>query len=294
LTDLKSILLRALKLNGPMTAIQMSKLKPQNSKGEVLTYQPNQKRKVFLLRSYMNVHKMLKSHENKSGFWKVLKGRNNDADIWVDIDLRKRQIKPNESESRIANLAHELAVADVYCALFPHRYSDGKPLLEYWDRDRGNDVHQTVKYDARLKLFGRDMFVEVERGNHPVLTPAQAEKAGKSYYEDSVNYKIDRYLKHFRDSGYQPFTVLFTIEDWRMGTYDPEGTEELFEKYAALLGQFSSHHTEKITFLLARHRDVVGDKDHTPGEIHNEVMGDPFGQVWLDPTRNAYVSIKDF
>src|SRR6476661_312563 len=163
LTDLKSILLRALKLNGPMTAIQMSKLKPQNGKGEILTYQPNQKRKVFLLRSYMNVHKMLKSHENKSGFWKVLKGRNNDADIWVDIDLRKRQIKPNESESRIANLAHELAVADVYCALFPHRYSDGKPLLEYWDRDRGNDVHQTVKYDARLRLFGRDMFVEVER-----------------------------------------------------------------------------------------------------------------------------------
>jgi hypothetical protein len=242
----------------------------------------------------MTVHKMLKSHENQQGFWKCLKNRNNDSDVWVDIDLRKRQIKPNESESRIANLAHELAIGDVYCALFPHKYQDGKPLLEYWDRDRGNDVHQTVKYDARLKLFGRDMFLEVERGNHPVLSPEQAEKAGKSYYEDSVNYKIDRYLKHFKESGYKSFTVLFTIEDWRMGVYDPEGTEELFEKYAKLFAQFGTHREDKVTFLLARHRDIVGDKDHTPGEIHNEVMGDPFGQVWYDPAKNAAVSLKDF
>jgi hypothetical protein len=242
----------------------------------------------------MTVHKMLKSHENESGFWKCLKARNNDSDIWVDIDLRKRQIKPNESESRIANLAHELAVADVYCALFPHRYSDEKPLLEYWDRDRGNDVAMTVKYDARLKLFGREMFLEVERGNHPILSPETAGKVGKSYYQDSINYKIERYLKHFRDSGYKPFTVLFTIEDWRMGTYDPEGTEELFEKYAGLLAQFDSHHSEKVTFLLARHRDITGDKDHTPGEIHNEVLGDPFGKVWYDPAQNASLSLKDF
>jgi hypothetical protein len=293
LTQTKSILLRALKLNGPMTAIQMSKLVPLNRKGEAAVYQPNQNRRIFLLRSYMTVHKMLKSHEGKQGFWKVLKTRNNDADIWIDIDLRKRQIKQNESESRIANLAHELAVGDVYCALFPHRYSDQKPILEYWDRDRGNDVHQAVRYDARLRLFGKEMFLEVERGNHPILSPEQAEKAGKSYYEDSLNYKIDRYLKHFKDSGYQPFTVLFTIEDWRTGTYDREGTEELFEKYAALLARFTSHHTEKITFLLARQRDVVGDRDHTPTEIHNEVLGDPLGQVWYDPAQNAYVSLLD-
>ncbi len=241
----------------------------------------------------MTVHKMLKSHENESGFWKVLKGRNNDSDVWVDIELRKRQIKPNESESRIANLAHELAVADVYCALFPHKYSDGKSLLEYWDRDKGNEVHQLVKYDARLRIFGREMFLEVERGNHPILTAEQVKKAGKSYYEDSLNFKIERYLKYFKETDYKPFNVLITVEDWRMGTYDPEGTEELFEKYAQCLAQFNTHHHEKVTFLLARHRDVVGDKDHTPGEIHNEVMGDPLGPVWLDPSQNTYVSLKD-
>src|SRR6185437_6200102 len=208
LKDLKSILLRALKLNGPMTAIQMSKLQPLNRQGEPAVYQPNPKRKVFLLRSYMNVHKCLLRWKDKPDHWKVLKARNNDSDIWVDIDLRKRQIKPNENEARIANLAHELAVADVYCTLFPHRYSDYKPILEYWDRDRGNEVGQAVKYDARLKLFGKEMFLEVERGNHPILSLEAAEKAGKSYYEDSVNYKIDRYLKHFKDSGYKPFTVL--------------------------------------------------------------------------------------
>jgi hypothetical protein len=293
LTDLKSILLRALKLNGPMTAIQMSKLKPENRKGELPVYQPNPKRKVFLLRSYMNVHKTLLRYKDKPGFWKVLPQRKNDADIWVDIELRKRQVKPNESEARIANLAHELAVADVYCALFPHRYSDQKPILEYWDRDRGNEVGQAVKYDARLRLFGREMFLEVERGNHPILSPEQAEKAGKSYYEDSLNYKIDRYLKHFKDTGYKPFTVLFTVEDWRLGSYDAEGTEELFEKYARCLAQFSTHHQDKVSFLLARHRDVVGDKDHIPAEIHNEVMGDPLGQVWYDPSQNAYQSLKD-
>jgi len=241
----------------------------------------------------MNVHKMLKSHENQPGFWKCLKNRNNDSDVWVDIDLRRRQIKPNESESRIANLSHELAVGDVYCALFPHRYQDGKPLLEYWDRDRGNEVYQAVRYDARLRLFGRDFFLEVERVNHPIIDREKIDKVARSYYEDSVNYKIERYLKHFRDSGYQPFTVLFTVDDWSNGSYDPQGTEEMFRKYANLLTQYDSHHQDKVTFLLARHRDVVGDKDHTPGEIHNEVMGDPFAQVWYDPSQNAYLSLKD-
>lgn len=235
---------------------------------------------------------MLKSHENEQGFWKCLKARNNDSDIWVDIELRKRQIKPNESESRIANLAHELAVGDVYCALFPHRYSNGKPLLEYWDRDRGNEVAQALKYDARLRLFGEEMFLEVERGNHPIVNPEKADKVAKSYYEDSVNFKIERYLKHFRETGFQPFTVLFTVEDWSTGSYDPVGSEEMFERYANLLGRFNSHHQEKITFLLARHRDIVGDKDHTPNEIHNEVLGDPFGHVWYDPARNDSVSLK--
>jgi hypothetical protein len=43
--------------------------------------------------------------------------------------------------------------------------------------------------------------------------------------------------------------------------------------------------------LVACHRDVVGNKDHTSGELHNEVLGDPTGAVWNGP--DGYVALDE-
>jgi hypothetical protein len=225
--------------------------------------------------------------------WKVLPQRKNDADIWIPIPLRKRNSRAHQDDAQTRNLAHELAVADVYCAMFPHRFSDGKRVLEYWERDKQNPAFEAIKYDARLKLFGNDAFLEVERCNHPILDEERATKAGREYYKDSLNYKLDRYLDYFKANGYKPFAVLITLEDWSKGSYDPSGIEPYFEEVAQLLRRYISTHETRVTFLVARHRDVVGNKDHTPGEIHNEVLGDPFGAIWYSAEKNAYVRLQD-
>ncbi len=228
----------------------------------------------------------------------MLPQRKNDSDVWIPFLSRRRQTRPNQDEARIANLAHELAVSDVYCVMFPHKYQNGNRVLQHWDRDVDNETYTQVRYDAALSIDGKPMFLEVERGNHPIL-PAFDKNGDKpkfveSYYLNSLNFKIDRYVKYFQENGYKPFTVLITVEDWSMGVYDADRTVRLFTSVKELVSRYRREaHVTEITFAVALHRHVIGDKDHTPGEIHHEVMGDPFGKVWESPSHEGIVSLRD-
>jgi hypothetical protein len=270
-----------------MTAIQLSKLKPQNRQGEVVSYLANQKgKKVYYLRSYINVNKMLNRWEDD--LWKRIDQRNNDPDLWTLPEERRRAGKPHEDLFRTTNLLHDLGVADLYCSLYPHNYEDGQALLTEWDRDKTSPQFLELYYDARLLLYGQEMFFEHERGNHAILE--KGKKVSGDYYSKSLNKKLDNYVAYFDKHPFSKRLLLITVEDWSGGYYDAKGTEEYLADVVSCCARYPI--AERI--LVARHRDVVGDREHTEGEIHNEVMGDPLGAVWLSSTDpQDFVSISD-
>ena len=171
---------------------------------------------------------------------------------------------------------HDLAVADVYAAFYPHQFEGGARLLTEWDRS--SELYMKLRYDARFRLKGRLYYLEVERGNHPIV--ANENEADPDYFSKSLNHKLDKYVGYFNGHRDEDATLLITVEDWTGGSYDPHGTETLLNDAWNLVKRY--HRGRQI--LVAKHRDVVGDKDHTEGEIHNEELGDPLGEVWLSPT----------
>jgi hypothetical protein len=193
----------------------------------------------------------------KGELWKAIPQRKNDSDIWIPIDWRRRLTKPNQDAAKIANLAHELAVSDVYAALFRFVDEEGKRVLHVWDRNTVNDMYAATRYDASFVLFDNPYFLEVERGNHGILSNESADKAKDAYYKDSLNFKFDRYIEWFKANSFKSFTVLITVEDWTAGAYDRDDTERLFERVKELATCYHSTRTDKVTFLIARHRDVV-------------------------------------
>lgn len=182
--------------------------------------------------------------------------------------------------------------------MFPCAFEDKTRILQYWERDENDPIWNELRYDAsyRLKDDDRPFFHEHEHGNHPILlTEKQISEASPGYHRDTLNYKLDRYVKHFEETNFTPFVVTITVEDWHTGAYDKGGTERLFENVYALLQRYrrgDDPHAQ-VHFLVARHRAVVGDKDATPGEIHNERMGNPFGRVWLSAVTGQYMSLLD-
>ena len=173
-------------------------------------YQPNPNRKVFLLyAAYGNVCRC--NMPVHAELWKVLPARKNDSDIWIPMELRRRHTRANQDPARIANLAHELAIADVYAAMFPHASDDGKRILSFWERSLQNETYTATRYDASLVLFDQPFFLEVERGNHPIVNG----KVSNDYYQSSLNFKFERYIEYFKRTG-KPFTVLVTVEDWKV------------------------------------------------------------------------------
>jgi hypothetical protein len=235
----------------------------------------------------MKVHKMLNRWNGVE--WKRIDQRKNDADIWVPIDSRRRKSKPNEDEFRTTNLLHNLGVSDLYSVLYPHKLTDGQPVMTAWDRDENTSAFEDVHYDAQCLLFGQPFFIEYERGNHPIVPQSQRGTVKPEYYRKSLNHKIDRYDSYFRSHNDRRRYLLITVEDWSDGSYDAGGTIRLMDRILAMLA--TSPMADR--YLVAAHRSVIGDKDEVDGELHNEVLGDPFGDVWAvadDP--DNYTSIQ--
>lgn len=290
LDGIRWVILRALTLNGPMTNIQLSKLRPQNRRGEVLSYHVNPRgqsgRKVFNLRSYQPVQKCLQHWEGK--LWKRVLTGINDSNLWIPLEDRRRHLKDHENLQRLNNLAHELAVTDVYVALHPYRMVDSPktPVLTEWSREPIGSEYNQVFYDASLQLFKHRCYLEVERGNHPVVP--EGSKVSKEYWGKSLNHKLERYASFFGGLKIKPL-LLITVEDYSTGMYDDDGTERLLESVIALVCRYPS--LAPYT-LVARQRDVVGNKDHTEGELHNDELGYPLGDSWTSPELDAVTSIE--
>ena len=287
MSDTKSKVLRASLLNRVMTAIQLSKIVPENKKGQVESYLVSQKgKRLYFLRSYMKVHKTLTRWEGE--LWKRVKQRNNDSDLWIPLEDRRRAAKPHEDIFRTANLLHDLAVSDVYAVLYNHRFENGTPVLTKWDREENSKEYEQVYYDARMSLFGHQCFLEVERGNHAILD--QGQSVSKDYYTKSLNHKLERYWTMFGQLDTKPL-LLITVEDWYTGSYDEERTEDLMEKVVELAGR----HKFRNQVLIARHRDVIGDREAIEGEIRNDVFGEPLNDVWVSPLNpDGFTSIQKY
>jgi hypothetical protein len=209
--------------------------------------------------------------------WKRIDQRNNDPDLWVLPEERRRAGKPHEDIFRTTNLLHDLGVTDFYCSLYPHNYEDGQALLTEWDRDKNSSQYLELYYDARLVLYGQEMFFEHERGNHAIVESGK--KVSGDYYSKSLNKKLDNYVGFFDKHPFSKRLLLITVEDWSGGYYDNAGTEQYFGDVIALCARYPIANR----ILVARHRDVIGDREHTDGEIHNEVLGDPLGDSWCSP-----------
>jgi hypothetical protein len=210
-----------------------------------------------------------------------------------------RKMKNQEDPWKITNLEHELAVSEVYAILFPHQKEDSTRLLEEWDRDRSNAIYMQTRYDARLKLKGRCYYLEVERGNHDIYEPEQHPDAPpvpgekdirvtRESWRKSLNNKIDNYIRYQEQSG-ERFQVLITVEDCSYGVYDKGATDKLLENTLRLLHRYQRGNM----FLVCLHRDLAGDRDQTEGEIHNELLGDPFGPIWFSPKLPESVSLAN-
>jgi hypothetical protein len=203
------------------------------------------------------------------------------------MDDRKRPAKPNQDVFHSTNLAHNLAVTDVYCAFAPHT-EDGESILTEWARQEDSALFRELYYDAFLKVYGQEGFLEVERGNHPVIAKDQRGKVSREYYSKSLNAKFDRYEEWFSQHPFAKRLLLIVVEDWSGGVYDPKGTDEWILDIVKLAAEYKM--SQRV--LVSHYRDVCGDKDEVVGEIHNEALGNPFGEIWLCPAySDEYISI---
>lgn len=218
--------------------------------------------------------------------WKKIPQRHNDPDVWIPVDLERRPSRANEDIFRTANLAHDLAVSDIYTALYPFRTEDGKRPLTAWDRDRETEAYRAVHYDAQFTLYGKACFLEVERGNHPIIKPDA--RVSKEYERKSLNHKLDAYFSYMGRFEKTPY-LLITVEDWSGGFYDAHGTEGYLKDVVELI----KSHKFAPYILVARHRDIVGDRDEVETEIHNDELGDAFGHSWICPAHPTdFVSLQ--
>jgi hypothetical protein len=240
---------------------------------------------VWYLQSYLNTSKTLNEWEdtpanNKRGkvpLWRRLGyyDRTNHSDIWLPTDARRRPLKPHEDQDRLKNLEHDLGVSSVYSVLAPIVLADGKEAMTKWDRS--SDLYNTLRYDARFEMFGYTFFYEHERGNHPIIAPGKQTK--QEYSLKSLNHKINNYVHHIRSHMADNPVMLMDFEICSGLTYEPEATAEWIADTKELVARHGMEHR----ILIASHRDVVGNKDGIEGEIHNELMGDPLGEVWHSP-----------
>jgi hypothetical protein len=231
----------------------------------------------------------------KDGEVKQILARKNDSDLWVLPETRKRPIKVNEAPARLNQLTHDLGLAEISAVLTPHFHPDGNPILESWDRSESTPEYMALRFDAGAIVYGRQFYIERECGNHPVLLDQkQIEKVNKAYYEDTLNYKIDRIIAYSEQHKEERFTILITVEVMDGDVYNLRATTKLRDDIVNLLALYR----RGDQFVVAFHRHVVGDKDAVPGEVHNEVLGNPLGNVWLSPLRDdqdgyRWLSLKD-
>jgi len=224
--------------------------------------------------------------ENRDNYWKKIKHPDIHPDVWIPNAARRRTPQPYKTSHFNNQTGHDLGVGDIYCAFYPHKLENGDRIFTDWNRGR-DDIYDQIGQDARAKVFAVWANIEHERGSHPILSKPSSEYT-KDYWEGSLNYKLDRYAAYM---GRTDEPLLMTVEDWSTGSYDPEGTEAMFDEYLAFIGSYKIARN----ILLAKHRDVCGDPDHTEGEIHHDDLGDPFGDVWYCPAEpQAPMSIQAF
>jgi hypothetical protein len=243
---------------------------------------------VFILASYQNITEAMNRWENRPGYWKRTKYDGFVTDIWYPQQQRKRDGKLWEDEHIVNQVQHNLGVTESYVAFYPHVLASGIPVMTEWERGERSPYHEQVRPDAVLRLFGEEFCDEEECGNHPILTDTQYQRTNEAQQKKSFNYKIARYLNFFVK---HPHTfVLIRVQKWLGRKYDRNGTDELFDRILDYLETVG--HQDRI--LVAKHRDVSGDPDHTEGEIHHDDQGDPLGDVWYLPGADAPISIQQF
>lgn len=216
-------------------------------------------------------------YEDVPGFWKKIQHPSLRADIWVYYQKRIRAPKPYEDAERTSQFHHDLGITSFYGSLYPATFKDGNPILTAFTRDSAREGYDETYDDAAFTLFGVQGSYEHEMGNHPILTDKQKAKVKQPYYRKSLNFKLDHYSNFFFK--HPDRFMLMDVEHWIGTKFDRLGTDRLFDEYLEFLGRykFADH------ILLCRHRDAVGDPDHTEGEIHHDDMGDAFGDIWFCP-----------
>lgn len=227
--------------------------------------------------------------EDRPGYWKRSKYEGFATDVWYPAHQRKRSGKLYEDKHITNQVQHNLGVTDSYIAFYPHTFEDGSPVMTAWQRGEESPYHEEVHPDDVMTLFGVEFLDEEECGNHNILGPGAKDKVKPKTWEDSFNFKMGRYMNFL---GKHPEKrLMIRVQVWLGRKYDKAGTDELFDNmldYLATLG-----HKDKI--LVARHRDVSGDPDHTEGEIHHDDLGDPLGAVWFSPADpDEPVTIQQF
>ena len=227
-------------------------------------------------------------YEDRPGYWKRTNYEGFVTDFWYPYQQRIRPGKLYEDEHIVRQKQHALGVTDSYVAYYPHVLDNGDPIMTEWELGDFSPHRDAVKPDAVIKLFGVEFCDEEECGHHPILTDAQYRNSNEKTQAKSFNYKVARYINFFNK--HPDKYVLWRIQKWIGRKYDANGTDELIDKmldYVAGLGH-------KGHFLFAKHRDVSGDPDHTPGEIHHDDMGDPLGAVWFVPGSDDPVSLQEY
>lgn len=186
-------------------------------------------------------------------------------------------------------IEHDLAVADLFVTYYLTGDLDHWDV--YWDEaEKGDADNHLVFYDARMSLQGHTFFWEVDRGTEPVYDPQERSRITPKRWAKSINGKIEKYIELAKQNPKDKFSVLFTIADHRYGVYDHDRTMDRAKQILDLLADYRRGNQ----FLVAVHHDIIGDRFGTPGEIHNELLGDPYGAHFVSPLDPATpVSLKD-
>lgn len=286
-TDLLLTVQRAVFKTGLITKPQLSKMHPWKENGAVEVYSVKSiGKRVFLLRSYQNVHPMMNRWMDKPGYWKKTKYDGFVTDCWYPYQQRKRPGKAYEDEHIVNHVRHSLGITDGYCAFYQYKLDSGLPVMTAWQRGEDSPYQEEVKPDAVMTLFGVEFLDEYECGHHPILTEKEYSAASEPYRKKTFNYKIARYLNFFRQ--HPDRMLLIRVQKWLGRKPDKNGTDELFDQMWEYLTRVG--HQDRI--LIARHTDVCGDPLHTDKEIHHDDLGDPLGKVWFLPSSDDPTSIQ--